>query len=158
MEKVALVYLQEVYALGEKIKEAEKAEEKDRAKKYRERRKLFLRRVERLRSRRGMDNCRHMATIGEHALVVDADRLDNNPWILACANGVIDLKNGKLRPGNQDDLVTRACPVEYPGDKAVFPVFEKFMDDITGGRQEVVDYLRKTMGYAITYNRAVQDP
>ena len=38
VETVALAYLQEVHALGVKIKEAEKADEKDRAKKLKDRR------------------------------------------------------------------------------------------------------------------------
>lgn len=157
VEKVALVYLQEVHALGVKIKEAEKAEEKDRAKKFRDRRKLFIRRVERLRSERGVRACLHFARLGDHALAITGEQLDDDPWILACANGVIDLKNGKLRPGRRDDWVTKASPVEYPGVKAISADFEKFTDDITSGRQEVVDYLRKTLGYSLTGLSMIHD-
>lgn len=38
---------------------------------------------------------------------------DANPFILGCENGVIDLKTGELRQGNQDDLLTKATGVRY---------------------------------------------
>ena len=150
VENVALAYLQEVHKLGMKIKEAEKADEQDRAKKLRDRRKLFIRRVERLRTVRGVKACLQFARQGERGLVVSADQMDNKPWLLACANGVIDLKNGKLRPGRPEDYLSLASPFPYLGSKHTDPIIDCFMLDIFNNRQDVVDYMQKVYGYSIT--------
>ena len=150
VEKVALVYLQEVYTLGVKIKEAEKAGEKDRAKKFRDRRKLFIRRVERLRSERGVRACLRFARIGEHSLAISGEEMDNKPWLLACANGVINLRNGMLSDGRPEDYLSLASPFDYLGSKHTDPIVERFMLDIFNNRQDVVDYMQKVYGYSIT--------
>ncbi len=145
VENVAMCYLREAPSL-EEIKKASD----DQKEKLKDRRKLIVRRVDRLRSQNGVNKCLNMAAIGDHALTVTRDQLDNNPWILGCDNGVVDLRNGRLRAGKPGDLITKASPAEYLGLDAKSLVWDQFLNDITDGRQDVVDYLQKTLGYAIT--------
>ncbi len=44
---------------------------------------------------------------------IDPDDLDNDPWLFGVRNGVVDLRTGKHRVGDPDDLMTRQAPVDY---------------------------------------------
>lgn len=50
---------------------------------------------------------------GVPGVIVEHDDLDQNPWLLNCLNGTVDLQTGELRPHNPDDLLTLQCPVAY---------------------------------------------
>lgn len=41
------------------------------------------------------------------------DKLDKNPMLLGCANGVIDFEKGKFRPGLPDDYISIVTPIHY---------------------------------------------
>ncbi len=78
-----------------------------------------------------------------------AASLDDSPMLLGVANGVIELKTGKLRAADRDDLLTRHSPVEFD-PKAKSPVFDKFIDDITCGDKKLAAYLQRVIGYTLT--------
>jgi putative DNA primase/helicase len=66
-----------------------------------------------------------------------------------CQNGTINLRTGKLRSYRRSDLITKLSPVEYD-PKAECPTFLKFVDTILGGDQDLIDFLQRAMGYALT--------
>jgi putative DNA primase/helicase len=74
---------------------------------------------------------------------------DSNPFLLGCENGVIDLKTGEFRQGNQDDLLTKATNVRYDPD-AQCPRWTQFLDEIFGGDKEIIDFIQKGVGYTLT--------
>ncbi len=80
---------------------------------------------------------------------VAAEDFNRNPWILNCPNGSLDLKAGKLLPHSREDRNTALCPTPYDPD-AKCPRWEKFLLEIMGGSQELVNYLQKLAGYALT--------
>lgn len=78
-----------------------------------------------------------------------AHELDSDDYLLGVANGVVDLRTGKMRPAESSDLITRRSPVTYQaGAKA--PVFEAFLDQITGGDKKLASYFQRVVGYALT--------
>jgi putative DNA primase/helicase len=82
-------------------------------------------------------------------LVVAGDELDRRPWLLACRNGVIDLRTGDLRPGRQDDYLTMAAAVDYPGLLAPAPLWERTLLEIFNYDEEVVSFIRRALGYGL---------
>jgi len=74
---------------------------------------------------------------------------DRNPWLLATPNGVIDLKTGELRPGEQGDLITMTTPVEYQPD-AGSPRWMQFLNEVFESNTELIDWLQKYFGYTLT--------
>jgi putative DNA primase/helicase len=50
---------------------------------------------------------------GVPGVLVDHDRLDTDPWLLNVRNGTVDLRTGRLRPHDPDDLLTMQAPVIY---------------------------------------------
>jgi putative DNA primase/helicase len=74
---------------------------------------------------------------------------DADPWLLACPNGVIDLRTGTLRAGRHDDKLTLRAGVAFdPG--ATAPRFERFLGEIFDGDGERVSWLTRAVGYSLT--------
>ncbi len=62
--------------------------------------------------------------LAKSMLVVKAERLDTDPWLLNCANGTVDLRTGTLKAHRPEDYITRVVPVNYTPDAAA-PVFKR---------------------------------
>lgn len=78
-----------------------------------------------------------------------AETFDNQPLLLACLNGVIDLRSGMLRPGTREDRITRGIGIGYD-PQAICPRFDKFLMEIMCGNEEMVAYLWRVLGYVLT--------
>lgn len=76
-------------------------------------------------------------------------RLDSKPFLLPVANGVIDLKAGKLIKGKRQDFMTRASPVAYD-PAATCPQFKRFLFDVVGKDKRYAEYVCRLMGYLLT--------
>jgi putative DNA primase/helicase len=72
---------------------------------------------------------------------------DCDPWLLNTPGGVIDLRTGQQRPHRPSDYMTKITAIGPGGD---CPRFLAFLDEITGGDAELVAYIRRMLGYAIT--------
>ena len=57
--------------------------------------------------------------------MIPSDRIDADPYLLACANGVVDLRLGELRPGEPKDYITKSSPVEWQDLHAPAPAWEQ---------------------------------
>lgn len=77
------------------------------------------------------------------------DDFDADPFLLNVRNGSIDLRTGKLRLHNPDDLITKLCPVDYD-QNANCPLWLKFLNEIFDGDQALIQYVQKFLGYALT--------
>jgi putative DNA primase/helicase len=74
---------------------------------------------------------------------------DNQPMLFACANGVIDLKTGKLRDGKPEDRLILHSPVLFD-ENARCPRFEKFLVEIFNRDADLIDFVHRAIGYTIT--------
>lgn len=82
-------------------------------------------------------------------IVVPLSQLDSDDLLLGVANGVVDLRSGKLRQANPNDLITRHSPVVF--DKAAkAPTFMTFLDTVTRGNQPLARYLQQIAGYCLS--------
>ncbi len=84
---------------------------------------------------------RHAATTEEW----DAD-----PWLLNTPGGVVDLKTGRQRPHERSDRMTKITTATPGGD---CPTWRRFLDEVTGGDVELLAYLQRMVGYALTGRR-----
>jgi len=82
-------------------------------------------------------------------LLADPSEFDRDPFALNCLNGTVDLRTGELRPHNPADRITKLAPVEYDPNAAA-PTWERFLNDIFLGDQELVAYVQRALGYSIT--------
>ncbi len=74
---------------------------------------------------------------------------DEDPMLFNCQNGPIDLRTGQIRPHRKDDYLTKISQVVF--DRAArSPIFDRFLDDATGGNKEYQRFLQKAAGYSLT--------
>ena len=75
------------------------------------------------------------------------DEWDADPWLLNTIGGVVDLKTGRMRSHERTDRMTKVTTATPGGD---CPTWKQFIDEVTGGDQELQAYLQRMVGYALT--------
>jgi putative DNA primase/helicase len=151
VERVAQRYLQEARDIVDLIDWATQNDDKDQVRKLRKTQMQIYRRVSRLRTEHGRTVTLKFAhTNISDPMDVLGEQLDQDPWLLACANGVIDLRTGIPRAGRPEDLLTKASPVEFKGLKEPAPEWKKALLEIMDGDKKMVAFLQRLLGYAIT--------
>jgi putative DNA primase/helicase len=83
-------------------------------------------------------------------LAISQEDLDQHPYLLACPNGTINLKTGKLLDSDPSHLLTRATTVPYTPDAPPAHRFYRFLHEVFGGDRELIDWLRRFVGYCLT--------
>jgi putative DNA primase/helicase len=72
---------------------------------------------------------------------------DSNPWFLNTPGAVIDLRTGQSQPNRPEDYATKITAVT-PGGTC--PLFLDFLATVTDGKPDLIDYLQRAFGYALT--------
>lgn len=85
----------------------------------------------------------------EKRIVINAEDLDADSWLLNVANGTLDLRSGELREHAREDLLSKLSPVRRDPD-ALSTLWERFLERITGGDRELQAFLQRAVGYSLT--------
>lgn len=80
---------------------------------------------------------------------VKYSNFDNNPLLLNCHNGTLDLTSFELREHNPGDLLSHMAGVNYD-PSALAPRWLQFIDEVTAGDKNTAKYLQKVAGYCLT--------
>ena len=80
---------------------------------------------------------------------IEPDRFDADPWVLNCTNGAVDLRSANLLPHNRDHYMTLVTGAPYLPD-AECPRFLQFLGEIMAGNANMVEFLQRIFGYALT--------
>jgi P4 family phage/plasmid primase-like protien len=123
-----------------------------------ERRKAFLRFVNRSLSRTALASMIHLTK--KKVRQASAIDFDQDPWMLNVENGTVDLRTGTLRPHRSEDLLSKMISLRY-GQQAECPQFMEFLFRIMGSQPDasedvninavqMVSYLQKAFGCAAT--------
>ena len=149
----------ELYLRLAESKQAEAAEETDKN----ERAKLeglasaVFRRVSQLRDTPGQDKLLQMLRRIRDPLVVLPKQIDQQHYVKACPNGVIDLRTGELRPGRPDEYILNAIVTEYDPELLrkddPCPETNRFLLSSMDGDQELVDFIWRLLGYGLITER-----
>jgi putative DNA primase/helicase len=75
------------------------------------------------------------------------DKLDAKPYLMAVANGTIDLKTGRLLPHRRQDMLTMLCSTKYV-EGAMAPRWDKFLREILPD-DELRRYVQILFGMAL---------
>lgn len=89
-------------------------------------------------------------SLAKGKLGVHLDKLDNDPDLVGCKNGVVDLRTDELLHST-DAIVTRKLATYYDPD-AKCPQFIKFLDEIFEDNQEIIQFLQRCLGYTLQGN------
>jgi putative DNA primase/helicase len=82
-------------------------------------------------------------------LVVRAEQLDADPWLLCVGNGTLDLDRGQLREHRRDDLLTKLAATAYD-PAATAPRWQQFLAETFGGDEDLIAYVQRAVGYSLT--------
>jgi putative DNA primase/helicase len=85
----------------------------------------------------------------EPGITVEAKALDRHPMLLPCKNGTIDLATGDLLPSDPAHRATICLDIEYD-PSADCPLWEKFLIRIMGSNLELVSFIQRLVGHALT--------
>lgn len=83
----------------------------------------------------------------------DVDQFDADDFLVACRNGVVDLRTGEIRPITRDDLITKNTNVIYDPTYRL-PAWENFLAQATEGDTDVMQYLQRAAGYTLSGSNA----
>ena len=78
---------------------------------------------------------------------VTHDIWDNDPWLLNTPGGIVDLRNGEMRPHDPTRYMTKITAVA-PGGYC--PRWRQFLNEITAGDADLQAYLQRIAGYSLT--------
>lgn len=85
----------------------------------------------------------------ERPIADDGNHWDGDNWALGVANGVVDLRTGKLRPGAPSDQITLHSEMAFD-PSAQCPRFDRFISEIFDGDPDLISYVHRAVGYSLT--------
>lgn len=86
---------------------------------------------------------------------ISNDDLDQDPDLLNCQNGTLNLRTFRFREHRSSDLLSRIAAAEYePEIRST--LWERFIDDVMEGNQSKMEYLQKAIGYGITSDTSLE--
>ena len=91
----------------------------------------------------------------EHHVPVTPNDLDREKSLLNTADCVIDLRTLETQPHDAELLITKYTPIKYKPD-AECPLWEKFLYEIFGGDETLVEYIQRAVGYSLTGSTSEQ--
>lgn len=74
---------------------------------------------------------------------------DSDPMLLNVLNGTVDLNTGQLRPHSKADRISKVTGAELRDDWGC-PTFLAFLGRVFDGNQELIDFVRRAVGYSLT--------
>ncbi len=95
------------------------------------------------------------ATGWSEGINIVPEELDKFPLIFNCQNGMIDLESGRLLPHDKTMMLTKVSPVVYD-PAAQCPVWKKFLKEIFGKNKELINFIQRALGWALTGDTSSQ--
>src|SRR5262249_22206341 len=110
---------------------------------------VYARHVHRSQSKRAVED---MIWLARNERLIAQSELDRDPFLLACPNGVLDLKTGVLRAAQPEDLITKLFPVPYESDAPEPKKWLAFLSEIfeEPERGPMSSFLQRVFGYTLT--------
>ena len=100
---------------------------------------------------------RALSSAGKSSMITESEHLDgipvtnadfDNSYVLNTKSGVVDLKHKKLFKHDSDLMLSKIAPFEVSYDEPT--LWLKFLNEVFGNDQDVVSYIQRVMGYALT--------
>jgi len=85
----------------------------------------------------------------DRRLAATVDQWDRAPWLLNTPGGIVDLRTGKQSAHRAAAYMTKITAVA-PNKAHPTPVWDAFLQRVTGGDAELVAFLKRMTGYALT--------
>lgn len=149
VEQVVDKLLDTTAKIGDEIQACVKSGQEAKRDQFNKLRERIYGRIARFRTDKGRNTTVKFARTCRSPLAINGDELDLNPWLLACANGVLDLRTAKFRDGRPEELIAKSSPIEWMGLESSAPAWEGFLLQVQRDEREMVDFLQRWFGYCI---------
>jgi P4 family phage/plasmid primase-like protien len=83
------------------------------------------------------------------------NRYDNDPLLATTMNGTLDLRGGSFRKSHPYDYLTMQLGCEF-SPEAKAPRWEKFLREVFGGDEQLIEYIQRAVGYSLTGDTSEQ--
>jgi putative DNA primase/helicase len=90
-------------------------------------------------------------------VTVMVDMFDANHNLLNCRNGVYDLDNLRFMPHVKEHYHSKQVNADYDPTAETPKIFLDFLNEILQGNQELIRYIQKILGYALTGGTGEQE-
>lgn len=154
VEKVCEEYLRVAAATSRDI---EGEDNKDVKRGLESRLEALRKRISLLRDVGGRDRLLECCHNIDDPLAITGDELDQQPYLLAFKNGVVDLRTGEFRSGRPEDYILNASPIGWTGIETPCKEWEKFLlschELCPDGPEAMLNFLRRALGYGIMADR-----
>jgi len=87
-------------------------------------------------------------------LVATVDQFDANLMLLGTPGGTVDLRTGELMPAQREHYLTKQVAVTPAASGTPAPRWSAFMERIFNGDRELIDFMQRVAGYALTGSTA----
>jgi len=84
-----------------------------------------------------------------HPITHSGEGWDSAPLLLGCANGVVELESGSLRPAKPADMLTLSTGIDY-NPAAQAPRFKRFLAEVFNDSDEMIEFIQRAVGYSLT--------
>lgn len=84
-------------------------------------------------------------------VAVDVKSFDSHPHLVACRNGVVDLRSGELLDPDPSLLLTKRVQLDYRPEAAATR-WRAFLLEVFPDAPELADFMQRLIGYGITGN------
>ena len=88
-------------------------------------------------------------------VAISAGDFDKNGWLLNTPTGTLDLRTGETHPHRREDYLAKITSVGYD-PAAETSYWQWFLSWAMNGRQDLVEFLQRAVGYAITGDTSEQ--
>ena len=119
-----------------------------------ETRKIYAKHAVRCQSHRAIKAMIDLA-VSDRGVCVEPDVFDQHDLLFNVLNGTLDLSTGELRPHRRGDMLTQLANVVYD-PKADCPHWRDFVASICDEEGDLIDFLCRAAGYALTGSTAEQ--
>ena len=85
----------------------------------------------------------------KHALLIEYNTLNADPWLFNVQNGTVNLRTGQLQPHDPADLITFLSPVVYD-PAATCPTWTRFLSEVFAGDMDMVQFIQRAVGWSLT--------
>ena len=132
-----------------------KKNETDKARAVEGKIQSYHKRVKRLRTGPGRDQCLLFSyTNTVRSLRIRSDILDRDPYLFGCKNCVVDLKLGERRDGRRDDYITCSCPVDFLEIAEPAPHWGKFLNEIFPDDHDLIEFVAEA--FRVCHHRPIK--
>jgi putative DNA primase/helicase len=149
VDKVIEIYEKEAKRWEWIKKKEEKNRNKDAAKEASQNEATFLKKISCLQDKNYRLHVIYLSAAGGNSLGISGNEWDQDPYLIACNNGVLDLHNNNFRGGNPPDYIKTSCPTKWLGENQPAPRWCQFLEEIFDGDLELIAYVKRLLGYGI---------